>query len=239
MVLEIIAVEDDDGCFSSFKQNAERYAVERNITLNITRFRDGEEFLTNYKSGADIIFMDIEMPYIDGYEATKRLRERDSRVLVVFITNYIQYAAKGYALGVTDFVLKPIVFNAFSAMADRLLEIIRSENEQFIVLHTSGGMVKVAVKDIRYIEVMGHNLTYHLNGREVSLWGSLTSSGKELPEGDFAKVSSSYLVNLRYVTEADGSFVKLGGDRLPVSRSMKKEFMQKLSVYLAEKGGRA
>lgn len=237
MILDIVAAEDDDGCFASLKNNAERYARERGVTLHIKRYSDGEEFLSGYKGGADIIFMDIEMPYIDGYEATGRLRERDGNVIVVFVTNYLQYAAKGYALGVADFVLKPIVYNAFSAMMDRLVERIKAENDEFISLHTASGVVKVAVKDIMYVEVMGHSVTYHLPGREVSLWGSLTSSGKELPEGDFAKISSSYLVNLRYVEEAGGSYVCLGGDRLPVSRSMKKEFMRRLSVYLAERGG--
>lgn len=215
MILDIVAAEDDDGCFASLKNNAERYARERGVTLHIKRYSDGEEFLSGYKGGADIIFMDIEMPYIDGYEATGRLRERDGNVIVVFVTNYLQYAAKGYALGVADFVLKPIVYNAFSAMMDRLVERIKAENDEFISLHTASGVVKVAVKDIMYVEVMGHSVTYHLPGREVSLWGSLTSSGKELPEGDFAKISSSYLVNLRYVEEAGGSYVCLGGDRLP------------------------
>ena len=66
------------------------------------------DFLEKYRANYDLVFMDIEMPVMDGMSAIKKLRQIDKNVLVVIVTNLAQYAVNGYELGVFDFMVKPV-----------------------------------------------------------------------------------------------------------------------------------
>lgn len=89
-------VEDDDACAEQLQKYLAQYAGENALEIRTDRFYDGLNFAEDYKARWDLIFMDIEMPLLDGMSAARRIREKDDSVLLIFITNMAQYAIQGY-----------------------------------------------------------------------------------------------------------------------------------------------
>ncbi len=229
-----VIVEDEEDCADILKEYLKRYEQENGAAFYVTCYKDGEAFLSAYKSDADIIFMDIQMPFVDGYRASMKFRESDSNAKLVFVTNMAQYAIKGYQVEASDFIVKPINYLGFEALMKRLLrQIDASREEDSIVLHLLNSVEKVNLRDILYIEVMNHTIIYHTENKDMELFGSLTECEKQLAGKNFARCSSSYVVNLRYVTSYDRTSVTIAEKiTLPISRGKGKAFIASLNAYL-------
>ena len=166
-------------------------------------------------------------------DAAAKLRSMDKNVPIVFITNMANYAVKGYSVSAFDFIIKPVSYYGFSTMMDRLLRIMKI-NAENIVLKTIDGIKKVYLNEIYYLEVRDHEITYHTQTEKIVVWGSLKTEEKKLPEKSFYRCSSCYLLNLRHVEEVIGNDVLIFGNKIPISRAKKQDFMQKLLEYHSE-----
>lgn len=93
--VRIAIVEDSDQDRELLKKNLSRYEREKDIRFDLTEFSDGEDLVTDYSADYDLILMDIKMTFMDGMRAAKKIREMDSEVVIVFITNMPQYAIEG------------------------------------------------------------------------------------------------------------------------------------------------
>ena len=90
------------------------FCKETGEQIETVAFSSGVDFISDYQGDFDIVFMDIEMPELDGMETCKRLREADSAITIIFITNMAQFAIKGYEVNALDFVVKPVDYYCFS-----------------------------------------------------------------------------------------------------------------------------
>ena len=111
--MKIAIVEDTKIHVKQLESHLDRYQQEEGETFEVFTFSDGLKFLDSIKQGYDIIFMDINMPYIDGMETAKRLREIDRYACLIFITELSQYAISGYEVAAFDFVVKPVSYEMF------------------------------------------------------------------------------------------------------------------------------
>lgn len=210
------------------------YAKERGIELKRTMFTDGDAFLTNYGTGFDIVLMDIEMPGIDGVATAKKLRERDENVTLIFVTHLANHALDGYEVRALDFLVKPVEYPNFCIKLDRALDSCEKNRAREVAIPTVGGVRRVRLDRLYYIEVMDHTLVFHMQDGDLSVRGSIKECERKLAPYDFVRCNNSFLVNLRYVSELDGSDVLLDGHRIPVGRTKKKEFLQRLAQYLGD-----
>ena len=106
-MLRCAIVEDSPRELEHLKECLARYSAERDIPLETTAFGDAASFLEHYRADYDIVFMDIELPGINGMEAAHRLREIDRQVILIFVTNMAQFAVKGYEVDALDYIIKP------------------------------------------------------------------------------------------------------------------------------------
>lgn len=230
-MLQIAIVEDDDHEARELSESLNRYAQEHDRSFSIRRFTDGLRFLEEEMALFDLVFMDIEMPRMDGMRTAERLREKDSQVVLVFVTKMFQYAVNGYEYNAADYIIKPIRYPSFALKMEKIEKRCHRAMEQFIQLKYSGGFKRLPIASLSYVEIQGHRIIYHTDDGELTYYGNGKQVERTLPEGCFFRCNSCYFVNLQRVTGLDGFTVFLDNAELLISHARKKDFVEALHTY--------
>lgn len=229
-MMRIAIVEDHRGEAEILKKHIARFAQENNESCKVDAFSNAMDFLDKYKHSYDIIFMDIEMPHIDGMKAAQRLREQDSEVPLVFVTNMKQFAIEGYAVSALDFVLKPASFYRVATILKRIARNIQKRTATKIV-RTGDGVVQVKLESVYYVEVMGRDIIYHIDAAVLTTHGKLKDLEAEFAPHGFVRCNNCYLVNLRHVKGLQKDMILVGDTQIAVSQRKRKEFLAALGAY--------
>lgn len=233
-MIRIALVEDDVHDREILKKCLRQYEEEKKQKFHITEFQDGEDIVTNYTAEYDLILMDIEMTFLNGMTAAEKIRERDSDVILIFITNAPQYAIQGYKVNALDYMLKPISYFSFSESMGRALGRVKAGEKEYITIALRGGKMKLDISRICYVEVQDHLLIYHtIDGNYVTK-GTMRDVDGQLDPKRFFRCNRCYLVNLEYVETYQGSDVTVYSDTIQISRSRRKPFLDALNEYMNE-----
>lgn len=231
-MINIAVVEDEKVFAEQMRSYLEQYQKEKNVRFNTSFFSDGDEIAEHYSGEYDIIFMDIQMQFLDGMTAAEMIRNQDPQVILIFITSTPQYAVKGYSVGALDYVLKPINYFALSHRLDKALAGLRQRTGNYLLLTFAGGVKKVNIDSLYYVESYGHKLTYHMPGEEFVCAGTMKETEQKLESlGHFYPCSKGYLINLEYVEAVQDNSVFVHGEELPLSRKKKTDLLAVLAGY--------
>ena len=234
--IRIAIVEDEDKATEDLKNALDRFSKENDVHFLVETFKEGLTFLDDTKP-FDLIFMDIEMPHMNGIDVAKKLRRKDEKVALIFVTNMVQYAIKGYEVDAIDYVLKPLKYARLQALMKKTLRIIDKTNEAQLVLKTTGGVRKLYYSSIIYIEICDHLLIYHTDQGDIETWGTISGAEENLPKEEFCRCSHSIIVNFRYIQETKKDTIILKGSEatINISHSKKKDFQTGFNKYLGLK----
>lgn len=233
MIFRFAIVEDEPSATDELKRMFARYEKEDDrFNFEIDCFSDALSFLIDYKSNYDAVFLDIQMPGVNGMDAARKIREKDSSVMLVFVTNMAQYALESYEVHAYDFILKPLNYESFFIKFRRICNAL-GHNMQDVYITLSNRFVtkRLAVLDILYVEVSNHDLIFHLKDGPYTMKGTMNSIEKRLKEYHFSRCNSSYLVNLKYVRAIYGDFVEAAGSELRISRTYRTSFLDDFAKY--------
>ena len=229
----IALVEDELDAADALAAFLDRYAQERGLDFALARFTNAMDFELT-KESFDLVFMDIQMPGINGMEAAHLLRTYDEVTPIVFVTNLAQYAVRGYEVDALDFIVKPVTYFNFRMRMDKAMRHIRRNSGRSVSVSTRDGMRVIPLADIEYVEVSRHDLSYHLVGEEEPfvVYGSLVAFEQEVEGGPFVRISASCLVNMNHVRSVRRSaLVMSGGETLYFSRSRKREALATITSF--------
>ena len=230
--MKVAIVDDELEMRQIMTDYVKRFGEEAGIDLETVTFESGELFLKDYKMIYDIIIFDIDMPGINGIDTARKLRETDSNVTIIFVTNIAQYAINGYEVDAVDYILKPVSYYDFSMKFHRTVAKAAQKKEHIIKVETAEGTRKLRLPALVYVEVLSHYLYFHTTKRDYRSRGNISDVEKELEKYNFVRVHRSYIVNLRYVNKVLSKEVTVGDKVLPVSRNYKEKLKEEYLKYI-------
>lgn len=228
-----IAICDDEQRFVDHLTGLIRqYAAETSEEIKVTPYYDGLELIEKYNPTVDLIFLDIQMKIINGLRTAERVRQRDEKVGIIFLTTLTQYGLEGYKYHAANYIIKPIKYVRLRDELNQFLARSRLDDSPSLVVKNDSGRYKIFLKNLRYIETFNRNLLFHTEQENILCYKSMKEIEQELKGQGFARSHSSYLVNLFYVKGARKLEIRLiTGEVLPISQPKRKQFIEELTEY--------
>lgn len=218
--IRIAIVEDELPQAETLRSYLERYKKEHpEYEFSIVHFSSSINFAETYKSNYDVLFLDIQMPGMTGMELAHELRKSDPSVMIIFVTSLAQFAIEGYEVQATDYMLKPVTYAEFQLKMARAFARLLAATDKAIVFNTKDGFCRVPLTDIIYTETDSHSIVYHTISGDYRKHQSMKEAEKDLPEAQFLRINSCYVVALNQIVGAEQRFAILkNGERLLISR---------------------
>lgn len=237
-MVTIAIVDDERSELEHLQAMLERYAAEVGRSFKLMRFESGAAFLEACRSlSFDLVFLDVDMPAMNGFDAARKLRAFDATAVLIFVTNVAQMAIRGYEVNALDYLLKPLSYEAFSLKLPKALAQCARNDAGRIVVRTRSGQSVFPASSILYVASEGHHITYYTENGQFEYYGTMKDVVGALPGERFFRCNSGSIVNLTFVASCDGaSLVLTNGQRIDVSRARRREFLEALQRYYYSEG---
>lgn len=240
--LAAVLVDDEEKALQSLSWELTNFSDEIDVVASFTDPFEALGYL-EYNS-PDCLFLDIEMPTMDGFQFIQKLKNNDFPVVIT--TAYNQYAIKALKNEAIDYLLKPIdsddlkdtiikikKYNSRIYTAERLEKMLLNFNSNSshkkVTFNTDGKLLFLESDDILYAESDGNYSTVYLSdGHKIVLTKKLKEVNEILPSDTFFRIHNSYIINLSKIKEflkTDGYVVLKSNHKIPVSRQKKSDFL--------------
>jgi DNA-binding LytR/AlgR family response regulator len=180
----------------------------------------------------DLIFLDINMPNMNGIEL---IQEMEEMPLVIFTTAYPEFAISGYELNAVDYLLKPFSFDRFTKAVTKASELytlrqnsVTTPAENYLMIRVEYTTVRIEIEDIDYIEGLKDYIKiYTNNGKNYVTKSSMKNISERLPQ-NFVRAHKSYIVNIEHVSALKNNMIVIGQQQIPLSASNKNMVLERL-----------
>lgn len=239
-MINVAIVDDERSATAHLQVLLKRYSNEVGIGFHISAFDNGIQFIEGYRTNHfDLVFMDVDMPDMDGFETASRMRKLDSSAVLIFVTNIARFAIRGYEVDAMDYLLKPLSYEALYLKIPKALAMCQRQQHVRVTIKTRNGQSMFPATSVIYVESEGHHITYHTEQGDFQSYGTMKEVESQLPEQGFFRFNNGYIVNLAFVTGYDGALLFLRGKgRIEISRARRKAFLEALQNYHSFTGGR-
>ena len=177
----------------------------------------------------DLIFLDIQMPVIDGLSFLKSVKNIPA---VIITTAFPQHALESYDFDVTDYLLKPISFERFLKAVNKVVDKTNAAasaaepKSDFTFLKVDGKLIKVNFSEIMYVEGMKDYLKVFLKDKFYVVHQTMKRFEESLPHQQFVRVHKSYIVSLAAVKTIIGNYIEVNDQHIPIGANYKDELIQ-------------
>ena len=233
----IVILEDQEADSERLRSLLRRYEKAHGTAFAVSVYRDGTELLAGYDGGFDILFMDIELPTMNGMRTAARVRQMNELIPLIFTTNMAQYAIKGYEVGALGFMVKPVPYIPFENYLTKALARCR-RNEQLranstIMLGSGSSFRQIRTDEIVCVVKDRNYLIYHLaSGEEIRERGAMKDVLDRFADTTIKQCATGCLVNLRHVRKKERNEIYLPGAVFSVTMPFRKSFTEELMNYM-------
>ena len=235
-----VLICDDDALFlDSLYDSVAAFLDDKQVKAKLHKFQFLEEISDQMMASCDIAFLDIDYNARNytGMDIARRLRQFRKDAVIIFVTNFIEYAPEGYEVQAFRYILKR---NLQSELKLYLQQAIDQQNtsRETVKIQVNGEYIDLPIEDVLYMEVMQHNVTVYVRkGKSVKsyeIYSSLSDLEERLADRGFLRIHKSILVNLRRITKFQSKAAVLdNGTTLRVSE---KGYAENKKKYLLWKG---
>lgn len=228
--MRIAVCDDEERFLNDIRDHI--YKVYNSMDVVVDCFAGGKSMIKAFeKQFYDLVFLDIEMPEMDGITLARKLREMSKDLSIVFLTGHVEYALEGYEVNALRYLTKPI-------REDKLLEVLRYVTDKLKEKHKlkvrlDGEDTFIDVNDILYLEAQNQYIMIYTKTGEYLVRYNISDYENELSKDGFFRTHRSYLVSLSKVKKIGKAEVILEGERkVPVSRNAIKSLKEALYAYI-------
>lgn len=208
---------------------------------DIVSYSSGEEVIAGAQT-IDILFLDIQMPGINGMEAAEKIREKHREIIIIFVTANERYVFRAFDVGAFHYLVKPFsdskfeeVLNHAVEQYDRSNQTDREEESKNILIKSGGIHIKVNLDEVLYAEVFNRKIMLHKRNENIEYYGKLSELEK-CAGSDFFRTHRAYLVHFKYVEKYDMTTVYLEKGTALMAKQNYSEFVKRYLKYNQRKG---
>lgn len=243
-MISVVIVDDEPNAIQSLIWELKHFISDITVVSHFSNPEEAIEYLDN--NSPDCLFLDIQMPTMDGFQFLQILKKRDFAVVIT--TAYNEYAIKALKHEAIDYLLKPIDSDDLAETIKKIKKhkskLKNAENfelalEQFnkrlnkkkITINTDGKLIFIDADDILVVVGDGNYSTLELqHNQKIVVTKKLKEVNALLPQDHFFRIHNSYIVNLNHIKEfikSDGYVVLINNKKIPVARQRKTDFLEK------------
>ncbi|WP_422089928.1 LytR/AlgR family response regulator transcription factor [Tenacibaculum ovolyticum] len=243
-MLKAVIVDDEPKAIQGLSWELSNFNNDLEIIQTFTVAEEAIKYIN--ENPIDCLFLDIEMPTMDGFQLLEKLDKKDFAVVIT--TAYNEYAIKALKSEAIDYLLKPIdsddleetlgrVKNHYikNSNNEKFEKILSNFNEKFnrkkITINTDGKLVFLEQSEILFVESDGNYCSIHIiNNKKIVVTKKLKEINQLLPEDHFFRIHNSFIINLNKIKEflkSDGYVILEDNHKIPVSRQRKSDFLEK------------
>jgi len=191
------AICDDEKIFrNEVKKTLDTYSKDRHVDVLYDEFSNGHDLLAS-KNNYDIIFMDYQMDSIDGLETAKKLREKNNKTDIIFLTSYPQIVFDTFQVNTFRFLVKPIDYEKLSSALDDYRKL--QNTEEFLIIKIDEITKKIPMSSIIYAEASDKYCYIRTTEEELLYKKTLSDLESLLPDDTFFRCHRSFIVNFRHI----------------------------------------
>ncbi len=231
-MITCIAIDDEPKALEVI----ERYCQKSSLTDLKATFREpikAIEYLNREK--VDLVFLDINMPDIDGMQLVQTLTYKP---MIVFTTAYSNYAVESYNLNAVDYLLKPITFERFLAAVNKVGNLLAAKNTTVtrddgaatVFIKSGSQTYQVKVAEILYLEKDGNYITVHLKDKQILIRENMGDIFDLVPESGFVRVHKSYVVAVKHISMIEVHQLIINGQKIPVGSTYRESLRARLGM---------
>lgn len=232
MVVQIAVCDDEKIFLEDLVSQISTQFLENDNEIHINSYMDGKKLLeASEKIPFDILFLDIEMPGINGIEVAEKIRATNPFVSIIFITNRDDLVFQSIRYRPFRFIRKHWLKEELPEATEAIIKKIKDENQYYTVSFNNSTM-QIRITDIMYIESYKHDIFLYTEDEKHRIKSNLHKMEKEFEVYGFIRVHSGFLVNYRYIYSIDKTKVILNNkDMVPLSRYRIETVKQKLQLF--------
>ena len=232
-----IAVCDDESQICELLQDKiQKYSFEKKRRISIQTFDSGRKVLESDLRHIDVLFLDVDMPGMNGLETAKAIREQNKDMIIVFITAYSEFVFESFKVDAFRYLIKPLKDKELSETLDAIQEKM-TESEDCFNFQFQNETYSIKYSDIIYIEGMRDKIWFHCKDRTYRWRGTLKHLNRMLEDRGFFQVHRSYIINMNKIRRYSSGAVYLEEDfEVPISKyrldAFKEEYIKFWSKIL-------
>lgn len=230
-----IAICDDDKLFTDMlSEKLAELLNKNNFRYNITSFSSGSELITALSKRPyrfDVIFLDVDMPEVNGEEVAEYINSSKISIPVIFVTNHDDFVFSSFKYRPFGFLRKSHVDSELEEAVIRLDNYL-SKSGQCYTFTFQGKLISLPYNKIKYIEAYGHEVIIHTTDADIRTTRSLSETEKALSSYGFIRVHKSFIVNTRFIFSVErNNIILTDNSSLPVSRTKNEEIKQAMIKF--------
>ncbi len=231
--MRIAIIEDEASHGQLLCSYIEEWGKDKGMACHIEQYKSAKQFLFVFDENQDfdVLFIDIQMPEMNGMEMAKIIRQKNQEIVFVFTTGITDYMQEGYEVEAMHYLIKPLDKEKVYACMEKAAH--KTKTEEYLLVHTGDVTIKIHIRDINYVEAKGHGCIVKIQGKPfLTVKENMTWMEEQLLPLSFVKCHRSYLAGIRNIHKIDKTDVYFDdGSTAPVSRRMYRQVNQKFIQY--------